>query len=74
MDELLNYISRCRNHPKRLGDQFYNFLHNLSEEARGRNNLVLVRLDPGLRAGDDARGPAGLRLDSRSCSTGSARR
>jgi Protein of unknown function (DUF499) len=42
MDELLNYINRCRNHPKKLGAQFHNFLHNLSEEARSRDNLVLV--------------------------------
>lgn len=41
MDELLNYINRCRNHPKKLGAQFHNFLHNLSEEARSRKNLVL---------------------------------
>jgi hypothetical protein len=41
MDELLNYINRCRNHPQKLGAQFHNFLHNLSEEARARNNLVL---------------------------------
>ncbi len=27
--------------PKKLGAQFHNFLHNLSEEARGRKNLVL---------------------------------
>ena len=33
-----------------------------------------VRLDPGLGAGDDARGPAGITSRSRSCSTGSARR
>src|SRR3954447_9467448 len=41
MDELLNYVNRCRNHPKKLGAQLHNFLHNLSEEARSRNNLVL---------------------------------
>jgi len=41
MDELLNYINRCRNHPKKLGAQFHSFLHNLSEEARSRDNLVL---------------------------------
>ena len=41
MDELLNYINRCRNHPQKLGAQFHNFLHNLSEEARARKNLVL---------------------------------
>lgn len=39
LDELLNYASRGR----KLGarDQLVNFLQNLSEEARGRNNLVL---------------------------------
>jgi predicted AAA+ superfamily ATPase len=40
MDELMNYISRYR----KMGmvTQFYNFLQNLSEEARGQNNVVLV--------------------------------
>lgn len=39
MDELLNYISSGR----KLGlrDQFFNFLQNLCEEARGRNNLAM---------------------------------
>lgn len=39
MDELLNYISSGR----KLGlrDQFFNFLQNLCEEARARNNLVM---------------------------------
>lgn len=39
MDELLNYVSRGR----KLGlrDQLFNFLQNLSEEARARNNMVL---------------------------------
>ncbi len=39
MDELLNYVSRARKIG--LGDQFYNFLHNLSEEIRARDNAVL---------------------------------
>ncbi len=39
MDELLNYISR--NRKSGLSGQFYNFLHNLSEEVRSRNNAVL---------------------------------
>ena len=39
MDELLNYVSRGRNIG--LRDQFFNFLQNLSEEARARNNMVL---------------------------------
>ena len=36
MDELMNYISRERPRKSQLGDQLYNFLQNLSEEARGR--------------------------------------
>ncbi len=40
MDELMNYISR--NRKSGLGTQLYNFLHNLSEEARGQNNVVLT--------------------------------
>ena len=39
MDELLNYMSRGRK--LGLADQFYNFLQNLAEEIRGRNNAVL---------------------------------
>ncbi len=39
MDELLNYISSGR----KLGlrDQFFNFLQNLCEEARARNNMAM---------------------------------
>ena len=39
MDEMLNYISSGR----KLGlrDQFFNFLQNLCEEARARNNLAM---------------------------------
>ena len=39
MDELLNYISSGR----KLGmrDQFFNFLQNLCEESRARNNMAL---------------------------------
>ncbi|MDX1523079.1 MAG: DUF499 domain-containing protein, partial [Anaerolineae bacterium] len=40
MDELMNYISRYRRIG--LGSQFYNFIQNLSEEARGHNNVVLA--------------------------------
>lgn len=40
MDELMNYISRFRK--MGLVTQFYNFLQNLSEEARGQNRVVLV--------------------------------
>lgn len=40
IDELMNYISRVRK--SGIAAQFYNFLQNLSEESRGRNNVVLV--------------------------------
>ncbi|MCW5968034.1 MAG: ATP-binding protein [Blastocatellales bacterium] len=40
MDELMNYISRSRK--SGLGTQLYNFVQNLSEEARGRKNVVLA--------------------------------
>lgn len=40
MDELLNYISR--NRKSGLGTQIYNFIQNLSEEARGNKRVVLV--------------------------------
>ncbi len=40
MDELMNYISRYRK--AGLGAQLYNFIHNLSEEARGHDNVVLA--------------------------------
>jgi uncharacterized protein DUF499 len=40
MDELLNYISR--NRKSGLGAQLYNFLQSLSEEARGRDSVVLA--------------------------------
>jgi predicted AAA+ superfamily ATPase len=39
MDELLNYMSRFRK--LGLADQLYNFLQNLAEEIRARNNAVL---------------------------------
>ena len=39
MDELLNYVSGGRKMGMR--DQFFNFMQNLCEEARARNNLVL---------------------------------
>ena len=58
----------------RLADQLYNFLHNLSEEARSRNNVVLAVSIPASGAGDERRGPVGLRVASRSCSTAWARR
>ncbi len=40
MDELMNYVSRSRK--SGLGNQFYTFLHNLSETVRGRDDAVLV--------------------------------
>ena len=45
MDELMNYISR--NRQTGLSAQFYNFLQNLGEEARARDNLTLVISIPG---------------------------
>jgi hypothetical protein len=40
LDELMNYVSRTRK--SGLAAQLYNFLHNLSEVARGRDNVVLA--------------------------------
>lgn len=40
MDELLNYISRYRK--SGLGAQLYNFMQNLSEEARSHHEVVLA--------------------------------
>lgn len=40
LDELMNYVSRSRR--SGLGAQLYNFLHNLSEVARARENVVLA--------------------------------
>jgi hypothetical protein len=40
MDELMNYVSR--NRKSGMATQLYNFLQNLSEEARGNDHLVLV--------------------------------
>ncbi len=44
IDELLNYISR--NRKSGLGTQLYNFVQNLSEEARGNDRMVLVASIP----------------------------
>lgn len=41
VDELMAYISRARRRSG-LVPQFYNFLQSLTEEARGRSNVVLV--------------------------------
>jgi hypothetical protein len=40
VDELMNYISRTRK--SGLAGQLYTFVHNLSEVARSRNNVVLA--------------------------------
>lgn len=40
VDELLNYVSR--NRKSGLSAQLYNFIQNLSEEARGSDRVVLV--------------------------------
>ncbi|MDJ0762800.1 MAG: DUF499 domain-containing protein [Myxococcota bacterium] len=40
LDELMNYVSRSRK--SGLSSQLYNFLHNLSEVSRSRDNVVLA--------------------------------
>jgi len=40
MDELMNYVSR--NRKSGLSSQLYNFIQNLSETARGEENVVLA--------------------------------
>ena len=40
VDELMNYVSRYRK--SGLADQLYNFIQNLSETARGMDNVVLA--------------------------------
>ncbi len=40
LDELMNYVSRSRK--SGLATQLYNFLHNLSEVSRSRENVVLA--------------------------------
>ncbi|MCC6650376.1 MAG: ATP-binding protein [Candidatus Eisenbacteria bacterium] len=40
LDELMNFVSRSRK--SGLGGQLHSFLQNLSEVARGRNNVVLA--------------------------------
>ncbi|MBU1747544.1 MAG: DUF499 domain-containing protein, partial [Chloroflexi bacterium] len=40
VDEMMNYVSRYRK--AGLGGQFYNFLQNLSETARGLDHVVLA--------------------------------
>ncbi len=40
MDELMNYVNRTRK--SGLAAQFYTFLHNLSEVARSRDDVVLA--------------------------------
>jgi Protein of unknown function (DUF499) len=41
IDELMGYVSRARRR-NGMASQFYNFLQSLTEEARGRSNIVLV--------------------------------
>lgn len=36
----MNFVARSRK--SGLATQFYSFLHNLSEEARGRDNMVMA--------------------------------
>ena len=45
LDELMNYVNRSRK--SGLGGQLHSFLHNLSEVARGRKNVVLAVSIPG---------------------------
>lgn len=40
MDELMNFVSRSRK--SGMAAQLYSFLHSLSEESRGRDNMVLA--------------------------------
>lgn len=40
MDELMNFVNRSRK--SGMASQLYSFLHSLSEEARGRDNMVLA--------------------------------
>jgi len=40
MDELMNFVNRSRK--SGMAAQLYSFLHNLSEEARARDNMVLA--------------------------------
>ena len=40
VDELMNYVSRYRK--QGMADQLYNFIQNLSETARGMDNVVLA--------------------------------
>lgn len=46
IDELVNFLSR--NRKSGMSSQFYDFLQNLSETARGRNNVVLAVSIPSL--------------------------
>ena len=46
IDELMNFINRERGRKTQLGGQFYTFLHNLSEAARGMDRVVLVASIP----------------------------
>ncbi len=46
LDELMNYVSRSRK--SGLTSQFYSFVHNLSEVARSRDDVVLAVSIPSL--------------------------
>ena len=59
MDELMNFVSRSRK--SGMAAQLYSFLHNLSEEARGRDNMVLAVSIPGVRTGNERGGFLRLR-------------
>ena len=59
LDELMNYVSR--NRKSGMASQLYNFLQNLSEEARGQNNVVLCVSIPASEMEMSAGGPRRLR-------------
>jgi Protein of unknown function (DUF499) len=44
IDELMNYVSR--NRKSGMANKLYNFLHNLTETARGRDNVVVAISTP----------------------------
>ena len=60
MDELLNYVSKARK--TGLASQLYDFLQKPLRGSQGPGPRRPLRLHPGLRAGDEPRGPARLRL------------
>lgn len=68
VDELMNYLSAGRK--MGMAAQTYNFLQNLSEEVRLAEQRRARRLHPGLRAGDERRGPVRLRADQEAARPG----